>query len=150
MFQGWKRSFAYATKLGQKYKHFCHIENDCYIKDILSFYKIITTDKYVGFPQCTNYKMIETGCMVINDKTVLQNVSDVFMTRQKQYENRIFEYQLQDLLLKYENIGNGIRMECAFKDQDPLSLLSKDDVFCLNQVSIENLKKLNDFYLTKP
>ena len=116
----------------------------------ISFYKIITTDKYVGFPQCTNYKMIEPGCMVINDKTVLQNVSDVFMTRQKQYENRIFEYQLQDLISGYGNIGNGIRMECAFKDQDPLLLLSKDNVFCLNQVSIENLKKLNDFYLTKP
>lgn len=110
VFPGWKRSFGYATKLAQKYRYFGHIENDCFVKEIDDFYKYLTTDDFVGVPYCVNYNMIETGCMIINNHDFLTNVSNAFLTKEKQYENSLFERQLVKMLPDYYNLGNAKRI----------------------------------------
>lgn len=134
VFPGWKRSFGYATKLAQKYRYFGHIENDCFIKEINNYYKYLTTDDFVGMPFCINYKMIETGCMIINNHEILKKISDFFIRKDRQYEYLIFEHQLIKILPDYFNLGNAVRLDGKCANDDPLERL-KEGVFCLNQIT---------------
>lgn len=110
VFPGWKRSFAYATKLAQKYRYFGHIENDCFIKKIDDFYKYLTTDDFVGLPHCVNYNIVETSCIIINNHDFLRDISKNFLKRETGYENEIFERQLIKFLPDYYNLGNALRL----------------------------------------